>query len=324
MARTSEQGSPSKRSSHMRGYALAAVAAASWATSGVTAKWLFSADGSQSIFRPDVAVDPTTLSAARALVSALVLCVYLFATKRDALVITRRDVPFLALFGVVGLAGVHFTYFQAIAHADVATAILLEYLAPVLTLVYAVVVRSERLTWALPAGVVLSISGCALVVGAFGPGGLAVSGTGIAWGLASAVFFAAYSILGRYAAGRYSPWTLLFYGLVFASCFWVVYQGGPARVATLLGTAGGLLSVGYISVVGTVVPFAAFLTALHHIDATRAVVTSTLEPVVAGVLAYGLLGERMSVLQLLGGVLVVAAIIVVQRGTAPTSPPQPT
>lgn len=321
---TSSEPPSATQTHHLRGYALATLAAASWATSGVTAKWLFSATVGSSVLRPDVAVDPATLSAARAMVSALVLFVFLAARKRETLSVRRSDIPFFAIFGVVGLAGVHFTYFQAIAHADVATAILLEYLAPILTLVYAVLFRGDRVTWVLPVGVVLSVTGCALVVGAFGDVGLAVSGAGIAWGLASAVFFAAYSILGRHAVGRYSQWTLLMYGLVSASLFWLAYQGGLGGVVRLLSTTGGVISVTYISVVGTILPFAAFLTALHHIDATRAVVTSTLEPVVAGVLAYMLLGETMGALQLLGGVLVLVAIIVVQRGSAPPAAPQPT
>jgi drug/metabolite transporter (DMT)-like permease len=65
-------------------------------------------------------------------------------------------------------------------------------------------------------------------------------------------------------------------------------------------------------VISTVVPFALFLTALTLVDATKASVTATLEPVVAGLGAYLLLGESLTGLQILGGALVVTAILVIQ------------
>jgi drug/metabolite transporter (DMT)-like permease len=127
------------------------------------------------------------------------------------------------------------------------------------------------------------------------------------------VFFALYSLLGKYAAARFSPWTLLTYGLLFASAFWVVYLRGLTPVIELLSHPSGLIVVLYMAVFATIVPFAAFLKALHYIDATKAVVTSTLEPVVAGIAAFLLFSEGFAALQLLGGGLVIAAIFVVQR-----------
>ena len=124
-----------------------------------------------------IAVDPTALSGGRAL-SAFVLLLVVPALSAPARRCgsRARDLPFLAVFGVVGLAVVHFTYFKTISLTNVATAILLEYLAPVIVLVVGVAVpAAQRLTWALPAGVALSVAGCALVVGAIGGRGLVVS-----------------------------------------------------------------------------------------------------------------------------------------------------
>jgi len=300
-----------------KGYALALLAAAFWATGGLSAKWLFSPlDATTALWPvppPGIIVDPVVLAGARALLATLFLLGYMSIFRRKELAVSRSQLPFLALFGVVGLAGVHVTYFQAISYTNVATAILLEYLAPVIVLIFSVFLLGERFSWALPAGVVLSITGCALVVGAIGGQGVEVSIPGIAWGLAAAVFFAAYSLMGKYASSRFTPWTLLTWGLLFASVFWLLYLGGPARVFALLSEPAGLAVVAYMAVFATVVPFAAFLTALHHIDATKAVVTSTIEPVIAGLAAYLLFGESFTVTQLLGGVLVIAAIVVVQR-----------
>lgn len=289
-----------------RGYLLAVVAAAGWALGGLTAKWIFVTTGS--------AVDAATLSGARAVLATLMLVGYLALFRRRELKVKARDLPFLVAFGVFGLAAVHFTYFAAIQLTSVPTAILLEYLAPILVLAVSVGLLGERLTWALPAGVVLSVVGCALMVGAIGGEGLNISPAGLAWGLASAFFFALYTLLGKYAAPRFSPWTLLTYGLGSAAIFWLAWLGGPGPIVTLLSDPRRLAAVAMMALLSTVVPFAAFLMALHHIDATKASITATLEPVLAGIGTYlvPVLYAPLTPLQLLGGALVIAAVVTAQ------------
>jgi drug/metabolite transporter (DMT)-like permease len=263
-----------------------------------------------------IQIDPATLSADRALVSFVLLAIGLLLFRRRDLVVSARRLPFLAVFGVAGLAMVHFTYFKTISLTNVATAILLEYLAPILVLVASVLVLKHRLNWQLPVGVALSVLGCALVVGVLGGEGLVVVPAGIAWGLASAVFFAGYSLMGSYAATRFSPWTTLVFGLGFAALFWVVVLD-PRTVVVPLGDASTLAAVVYLAVVSTIVPFGAFLYALRFIPPTAATVTSTVEPFIAGLGAYVLLGEALTGTQILGGLLVVAAIAVVQLPERP-------
>jgi drug/metabolite transporter (DMT)-like permease len=84
-------------------------------------------------------------------------------------------------------------------------------------------------------------------------------------------------------------------------------------VLAVVDSLRGAAAVAYLAIVSTVVPFAASLKALHYIDATKAVVTSTLEPVIAGGIAWLTLGERFGSLQLLGAALVLVAIVLVQR-----------
>ncbi|HET6350757.1 MAG TPA: EamA family transporter [Coriobacteriia bacterium] len=311
----------------LKGYALALLAAVCWGTGGLTAKWLFTAPSAATANWPlhplGLAIEPAALSSGRALAAFLILITYLALRRPADLKINPRHWWFFVVFGVVGMAGVHFTYFKAISLTNVATAILLEYLAPILVLIVSVAFLKHKLTWQLPAGVALSVIGCALVVGAIGGEGMAVSPAGVAWGLGSAVFFAAYSLLGTWAASRYSPFTTLVYGLGAASAFWLVTLGfGP--IVYIVGNPRLFAAVIFMAIFSTVIPFTAFLMALRHIPPTNATITSTLEPVVAGVGAFVLFGEALTLIQLLGGALVVVAIAVVQlpdRDTAPTLPP---
>ena len=289
-----------------RGYALAVVAAAGWAAGGLTAKWLFVTTGTS--------VEPATLSGARAVLAFLMIAAYLAVFRRRELVVKVRDLPFLAAFGVFALAFVHLTYFATIQLTNVPTAILLEYLAPILVLGVSVAFLGERMTWALPVGVVLSVTGCALMVGAIGGGGLKVSPAGLAWGLASAFFFALYTVLGKYAAPRFSPWTLLTYGMGFAALFWLLWLRGPSPIVAVLNDGRRFWAIAAMALFSTIVPFGAFLTALHHIDATKASITATLEPVLVGIATYliPVLYAPLSALQLFGGSLVLAAVVVSQ------------
>jgi drug/metabolite transporter (DMT)-like permease len=324
---SSERGS-SVKPNRLRGYLLALLAAACWATGGLTAKWLFTSPSAATAAWPlvplGITIEPTTLSGARALSAFVLLAVVLAVSRPKDLRVSPRDVPFLAVFGVFGLAMVHFTYFKTISMTNVATAILLEYLAPVIVLLVGVAFMKHKFTWWLPLGVALSIGGCALVVGAIGGSGLVVSPAGIGWGLLSAVFFAAYSLMGTVVVSRFSPYTALVWGLGFASLFWLVVLT-PRVVLGAFADPKTAAAILFIAVVSTIVPFAAFLIALHYIAPTNATVTSTVEPVIAGIGAYLLFGESVSTIQVLGGMMVVAAIAVVQlpeRAPVVTLPPQ--
>jgi drug/metabolite transporter (DMT)-like permease len=324
----SSEAGRSPQSEKLLGYSLALLAAACWATGGLTAKWLFTSPSASTATWPlaplGILIEPTTLSGARALSAFLILATVVAVGRPADLKIAIRDVPFLAAFGVFGLAMVHYTYFKTISLTNVATAILLEYLAPVLVLLVGVAFMKHRFTWWLPIGVALSVAGSALVVGAVGGEGLVVSPAGIGWGLASAAFFAAYSLMGTVAVARFSPYTALVWGLGFASAFWLVVLK-PGVVLGAFADPKSAAAIVFIAVVSTIIPFSAFLIALRYIAPTNATVTSTVEPAIAGVGAFLLFGESLTAIQILGGLLVIAAIAVVQlpeRSPALTLPPQ--
>ena len=327
MSHTESRAQPPRRRP-LLGYSLALLAAGCWAVGGLTAKWLFSSPSPATAGWPlpplGIVIQPTALAAGRAASAFVLLALLMLFFRRSDLRIAMRDVPFLGVFGVVGLAMVHFTYFKTISLTNVATAILLEYLAPIIVLIVSVAFMKERFTWTLPVGVGLSVAGCALVVGAAGGGGIVVSPAGIAWGLASAVFFAAYTLMGVVAVRRFSAYTTLVWGLAFASIFWLAVLG-PREVLVVFLEPKSAAAVVFMAVVSTIVPFSAFLVALHHIPPTNATVTSTIEPLIAGVGAFLLFGESFSPVQVLGGLMVIGAIVLVQVPgpvTEPTLPPQ--
>jgi drug/metabolite transporter (DMT)-like permease len=134
---------------------------------------------------------------------------------------------------------------------------------------------------------------------------------GIGSGILSAVCFAWYSIQGEHGMRKYSAWTVLFYALAFAAVTWNV----------LVPPLDGFLQsyrpqqwiwIGYVGILGTLAPFGLYLEGVNRIRSTRASITATLEPIMAGTLAFFFLHETMGFGQLFGAGLVILSVIVLQ------------
>lgn len=290
-----------------RGTLSITAAATLWGVAAAASKYLFSAK----------AVPPLLLVQVRMGLSALLLAAVLGALAPRLLAIGREDLPFFAVWGVLGMAGVQFTYMFTISETNVATAIFLQYLAPILTAAYAWVSERKRPAPLLLACLGLAMAGSFLLI--FGDGSqLLVSPAGLASGLASAVFMSFYTVFGARGVGKLSPWTLLCYGLTAGAIFWLLVDGvllaagRPLPGAALLtqGSMWGFFA--YIAVLATVVPFGLYLTGLKWVTPTQATITGMLEPVIGGVVAYFALGEAMAAIQVAGGALIVLAVILLQ------------
>ena len=134
---------------------------------------------------------------------------------------------------------------------------------------------------------------------------------GVLAGLGGACGFAFYILASRAALRTLDAWTLLTYAYLSASLAWLVVVP-PWRILSLgfdLRIWGAFLAV---ATVGTVVPFGLFIGGLRFLPPTQASIVSMLEPVIAAVVAYLLLGETLIPLQILGGALVLAGVVMVQ------------
>lgn len=283
-----------------RGYFYVILAAVLWAVSGSAGKYLF-----------QHGVTPYQVVQMRVTLAAGLLFLWLVARDRRKLHIASRDILYFLILGMTGLAMVQFTYFYTISKIKVAAAILLEYLAPVLIAVYSVTIAREKLTWPTVAAVTGATLGCYLVVGGYNLDLFNMNKAGLLSGLASAVSFAWYSVHGEHGMRRYSPWTVLFYAFFFAALFWNIahppleafrHHYAPIEWVWIL----------YIAVLGTLVPFGLYFHGINLIRSTRASITATLEPITAGFVSYFFLGETLEGLQIFGGLLVIAAVILLQ------------
>jgi drug/metabolite transporter (DMT)-like permease len=295
------------------GYLAVMGAATLWGISGVVAKGLFNRQ-----------IAPWTLIEIRLTAGFAVLLVVLLL-QRVRLRVRREHLGRLILLGVAQTSA-QFAYYFTISVANVATALFLQYTAPVFVALYGRAAEAEPLGRRKAGAIALAVAGSYFLV--TGGTGIQVQPLAIATGLLSAVAFGAYAILGRGRVRHVGSTASLLYALGTGAVVWSFIV--PPWRAYLAGysTAEWLLFA-YIVVFATILPFWLFLRGLRAISSSMASLTATLEPVVGGTAAFLILGEVLSGPQIVGGLAIAAAVVLIQAAdmraarTEATLPPAP-
>lgn len=310
-----------------RGYTYVTLAAA-----------LFAVNGSVSKVVLESGLDPAWLAALRCAGAATGLGLVLLAASPSRLRTSLRELPALVLLGFAGAAMVQWLYFVAIDRVPIGIALLLEFTAPVFVALYVRFVRRQEvrpLTW-LAIG--LALAGLALVAQVWTDTGL--DPIGVAAGIGAAVCVATYFLVGSHAVAARDTSSLTFYMFMFGALFWAVVKPwwtfDPSTITgstSLLGAFDDFSvpvwsAVVWIILLGTLGPYSLNLAAMRHISPTAVGVVGMSEPLGAGLVAWAWLGQVMRPIQIAGGLVVLAGIILVQRSTAPvgatnTEEPEP-
>ena len=287
-------------SNQWKGYLLVILAATMWGINGVVAKYLFSHG-----------VSPSMLVQIRSVLAFLILFTALAIFKKELIRFSKKDLLFMATFGVGGMGMLNFMYFTTLTKTNVATAVLLQYTGPVFITIFAVSFQGEQLTRGKVLSLALAFWGCFFMVGGYNPELLKLNAVGLACGLIAALLYAFYTLYGEWGLKRYSPWTMVVYAFGFIALFWALFVT-PWEVSQRGFPLSKWPYFLYVAIVGTAIPFGLFFQGIKYIRATRASITSILEPIVAGVVSYLLLGESLFFLQIVGAISVITAIILLQ------------
>jgi len=258
------------------------------------------------------AIDPLILSQSRVTLSLVVLLPMLLVRRgASALAVPGRDLVRLLVLGVLGVAASNYLYYVAIQRTNVATSIILQYTAPVWVLLYTVARGAQRPSMRRIAAVGLAVAGCALAVGLVGSGGFRMDTLGVVSALLAAFSFSFYNVGGHSVLARYDRWKVLMWVLVGAASFWLIVNPPWKIVAAHYGREqwGFMAVFALVSVLG---PFSCYFAGLQHLEPTRAIVVSCLEPVFSIVIAAVALGELLRPMQTVGIVLVLVAIVLIQ------------
>lgn len=301
--------------SPVRGLLIALLAAALFGVNGTVSK--LALEGGMSSLR---------LVEIRSVGSALLLVAIVAVTRPRSLKVSRSELGFLVMAGIVGIALVQWFYFVSIARLPVGIALLVEYLAPVMVVLWVRFVRRESVRSRMWAALALAVAGLAVVAQVWN--GLTLDGIGLLAALAAAASLAAYYLTGERGLASRDELSLAAYIFVAAGLFWSVLQpwwtfpfdvlGQPVSLpGPLEGTSAPMwVLVGWITVLGTVVPYVLVLAALRSLGPARTGLVGMTEPVLAALVAWVVLAETLTWVQLLGGAVVLAGIAAAETSRA--------
>lgn len=284
-----------------------ALAATLWAIAATAARDLF-----------DAGVDPLELAASRSVIAMAGLALLPAAWRRPQ----RPRIATTVILGL-SIALVNGAYYLAIERLDVAVALVLQYTAPAMVVLWAAFVLRRRPTPDVLGALVATFLGVVLVSGL--PSDVRpVDVAGVAFGIASAVLFATYTLVSERAGETYGVIGALFRGFVAATIFWIFFHA-PRGFPGELIEPENLPTVLFVGIAGTLSPFLLFLWGVQRVRSERAAIAATLEPIIAAVTAWVWLGQSLGLAQLAGGAVIVAAVasLQVRRQRVPVLAPEP-
>jgi drug/metabolite transporter (DMT)-like permease len=306
---------PSRTSRLTRGYLIAIVGTVFWSTTAIFIRYL----------SVEHQLPALVLAFWRDLFVCLALTGVFLAVNPPRLRAGRRNIHFLALYGLeLAVFNSLWTFSVALNGAAVST--VLAYSSAAITALLAWRIFGERLDRTKVVAIGLSILGCALVSGALDPAAWRLNALGILTGLLSGVAFAGYSLFGKASSERgIYPWTAMVYSFGFAALALLAFNlvaallpgGGPVNLLALgVGldartlTGWGVLLL--LAVGPTIGGYGLYTVSLTFLPASVANLIATLEPAMTAILAYFLLAERLTPIQLFGSALIICGVILLR------------
>jgi len=229
---------------------------------GAAALWGISATAAKALFA--FHLDTLLVVQVRVTVSFLILAAVAAAVRRSLLRVKPHALWKFALLGCGGVAATNFTYYFTIKESTVATAILIQYTAPLLVVGYEVWRGQERITVPKLIAAVLSLVGCFLAVGGYSAGALKLTPLALITGICSTVGFAFMTIFTRYVLRSHNVWTMTIYSIGFASLFWLVVNP-PWNVPAQIPTPAVILPLIVLAIFSLLLPHSLFFSGLRGV-----------------------------------------------------------
>ena len=255
----------------------------------------------------------------RVILAALIFCLLLLVKDPSGFRIAVKDIPLFLGLGFGSILFFTVCYFTAITMMPLSTAAILLYTSPIWIMLMSVLFFREKLTGQKILALLLAFAGCVLVSGISGEG---MSLKGLLIGLGAGFGYGLYSILGTVALRRYSPYTVTTWTFVFAAVgSWLICRPADmlAKFAAAENLPGLILFCILTALVTAVIPFLAYTLGLRTVEASRAGILATVEPMVATLFGVLVFAEPLTLLSGLGMLLILASVILLNRKTE--SPP---
>lgn len=278
-----------------------ALAAVMWATSGTF-----------TVLAIDAGVDVMQVTVFTTVITALILVPLIAAFDPKSLMIKAKDfLPFLA-FSIITGTFFAIAWYMCVDLTSVATAVILLYAYPSIVTVASVFLLKERLSPQKALALPLTFVGAVLVAGAQEfEEGFSFNLVGIALGIYAAFGASVYYIWGKKFLGKYSANTVILYMTILSIPGLVIIANPFELLKNAISMEGWLYIIALGFFPGTV-GFVVSMVALNHIEASKASIVASIEPVAAVIIAVVVLLEAVNGLQIIGVVLVFAGVILLR------------
>ncbi|MGA0883879.1 MAG: EamA family transporter, partial [Candidatus Nanopelagicales bacterium] len=277
---------------------------------------LFAFNASVAKLVMQAALGAPELTAIRITGAFLVLLPIAFFRARPYLKVSRKEIPKFIGFGVLGLTMTQFLYFAALERIEVGLAIIIEYLSPIIVALYLRFWRKQFISPRVWLSIVLALFGLSLITDIWSGFDVDILGFSFAFGAAIAVSI--YFLGGEVLVRQRGSIALTTLAMGVGAGFWLIFSPFWLWSWELFANTIEISQVGielpiyslliWVAVMGAVAPFWLVFTAMKYIDAKKAAILGLLEPVIASLVAFILLGEILSTIQLIGGAIVLIGV----------------
>lgn len=281
----------------------------------LTAAALFGFNGNISRLLFDEGMTPVTLVEFRMLIGGICLLLVLSIGRHSGLKLPRRNWGWIIAFGL-SLAMVTYTYFVAISRLPIAIALVIQFSAPSWMALGEAIWRRRLPSVHVIIAIILTFTGIVFLTGLWKQSLNGLDSLGLLFACLSVLAYIVYLLLGRRVGRDIPSITATAYGAIVAGVFWLGVEP-PWTIPANTWTPHNLLLMLIVGIVGMAIPFSLTLGALRRLDATRVGIASMLELVSAGIIAYFWLGQYLDLVQVAGGVLVMAGIVILQLEKTP-------
>jgi drug/metabolite transporter (DMT)-like permease len=270
-------------------------------------------------------ISPEQLVLFRTAITALIAGIVLFFTNKKAFKLTKKELPVLVFYGVFGVALMQWSYSNAVSLLPISVALLIEYTAIVIVPLVSLLLFKEKVRPRLWFGIAAVLIGLAIVSNIWNS---ALNPLGVAWAIMAAVCLSIYFLIGEHTQRKRDAMSTLFYTFAVAAIFWAIMNLiNPGKVIDInleFNLGGNLSAISmpvwagllWIGIMGSFIPMLLDYIALGNLSATAVGVIATAETVFATVFAWAWLNESMTTLEVIGGLIVVAGIILAETSRA--------
>ena len=290
---------------------------------------MFASNGIASKLLLDGHITPWRLAQIRAVSACTILALYVWRKAPTTFRIKRSEILPLVSYGVLGIAMVQALYFLAISRMHVSIALLIEFTAPVWIVVYLRVIKRKHVPNQMWLALLLALSGLALIAQIWD--GLTLDGIGVIAGFGASFMLAYYFLCGEALSENRDNQSITMWGFFFAGLAWCLVLpvwSFPFDVLTTSislegalegNSAPGWVLILYVVLVGTIFPYLCVMVGLRNLKASTTSAFGLLEPIFVGIIAWFWLAESWTVIQLAGGVVVIAGIYMADQARSKTT-----